>query len=186
MNKTLTFFAIVTGTAIGTFLFFVTASYFLGDPFGDWLLSAHGIVIKSQAGTPTEAELVQIERFLQKGLIVTPEGVIGSITTLYGNLIQVLIGILAIFGITSFLAVRWKSIQATEEFVDGKIEKKFSSHEFQKLLDESTTNAVDLYSTENDEITREVHRLRSEMDELTTHLSKSAPEDEPEEETAES
>ncbi len=124
-------------------IFLVVATLFIGDPFGDWFMSAHGIVVADKQKSITEAENVEIYRLLSRGLVVSSDSIISNMTDLYGNMIQVLIGVLAVATVFAFFAVRWQSIQAAEDFVDSKTKAHFNSHEFKALMKVTATDYID-------------------------------------------
>ncbi|TBZ09429.1 hypothetical protein [Rhizobium leguminosarum] len=126
------------GGLVGAFLFLVFASYFFGHPFGDWFMSAHGIFSADKQKDLSEQDNIEIYRLLSRGLIVSSDGIISNITNLYGNMIQVLIGLLAAATVLGFFAVRWQSVQSAQEYVDGKTNAFFESKAFRDLVVETS------------------------------------------------
>lgn len=178
------FVGIVTGCALGTCVFLTIVIFVTGDPLKDWLESSLGLFVQRQPevldNLTREAAVAMVER----GLIITPDGLIGGITNLYGNMIQVLVGVFALFGILSFFAIRWQSIQQAEALVESKLEKAFNSDEFNKRLNDAASKAFDLQSESIHETLAEFSTLDERISAIEVRFAESAPEDEPSDEEA--
>jgi hypothetical protein len=140
------FLAIFLGTVVGTCLFLTVVIFVTGDPLRDWLSSSLGIFFPNQGLNVDLPTREVVTAMIERGVVVTPDGLIGSIANLYGNMIQVLVGVFAAFAILSFFAIRWQSIQQAEAFVESKVEKSLSSADFKRQIDESTLKTFDTYS----------------------------------------
>lgn len=183
------FWALFLGGFVGTIVFLIVATLLIGDPFGDWFLSAHGILVADKQKEITEADNLAIYRLLSRGLIISSDSIISNMTDLYGNMIQVLIGVLAVATIFAFFAVRWQSIQAAEEFVDHKTKDHFASTEFRSMVKTAVEQYVDtLDPATNPQVNRsastatmeEVDQIKDELKVLVARLSTSASAEEPE------
>ena len=106
-------------------------------------MSAHGIFSADKQKELTEQDNIEIYRLLSRGLIVSSDGIISNLTDLYGNMIQVLIGMLAAATVLAFFAVRWQSVQSAQEYVDGKTNAFFESKAFKDLVIEKSQQYID-------------------------------------------
>ncbi|MBY5619956.1 hypothetical protein [Rhizobium leguminosarum] len=106
-------------------------------------MSAHGIFSADKQKDLSEQDNIEIYRLLSRGLIVSSDGIISNITNLYGNMIQVLIGLLAAATVLGFFAVRWQSVQSAQEYVDGKTNAFFESKAFRDLVVEKSQQYID-------------------------------------------
>lgn len=171
--------------AVGVFL--ITATYFFGDPFGDWFMSAHGIFTAQREIEITEQENLHIYQLMTRGLVISADGIIENITSLYGNMIQALIGVLALATVLAFVAVRWQSIQAAEEYIETKSSTYFSSREFQTLVSGRVADYVDtLDPATNPQMGTvdpgmEISELRNRILVLEQFIQRSSSAEEPEE-----
>jgi flagellar motility protein MotE (MotC chaperone) len=95
-------------------------------------------------------------------------------------MIQVIVGVFALFGILSFFAIRWQSIQQAETFAEGKIEKVFSSEYFRKRLNDAASKANDLQVESLQESLGSLSDLSQRIAALEEHIAAQAPENEPE------
>lgn len=176
------------GGLVGAFMFLVAATFFLGDPFGDWFLSAHGMLGADELKELNSEDRVEIYKLLNRGLVVTTDGVLSSMADLYGNMIQVLIGGFAVVTALGFFAVRWQSVQAAQDFMDEKSKAHFSSPEFQSTVRTNVVNYVDsldpnmnpnVFGMSNDDLAARVSELSIELELVKAAISGLASAEEP-------
>ena len=170
---------IFAGAVVGSFCavvcFLIVATFFVGDPFGDWFLSAHAIFSAEKQAELTEADNLNIYKLLSRGLVISSDGIIESITSLYGNMIQTLIGMLAMVTLLAFFAVRWTSVQATHDFVEQKANSYFASGDFETLVRNKTADAVDLVGVDwngPESVRSEIDAMASTIAELNEKVQK--------------
>lgn len=175
------------GGLTGTVIFLVFCTYWLGQPFGDWFMSAHGIIGAKELAEATTDDRVELYKLLNRGLIITSDGVLSQMAALYGNLIQVLIGAFALITVLGFLAVRWQSIQAAEDYVDKRCKEYFHSEEFAASVRSNVQLYVDQLDPETNPniftpglaaLRNEVSDLRSELHILQQVISRNASSEE--------
>lgn len=175
------FAAVATGCAVGTCLFLTVVIFITGDPLKDWLESSLGLLLHRQPNSidpiTKQAAIAMVER----GVVVTPDGLIGSIANLYGNMIQVLVGVFALSAILSFFAIRWQSIQQAEAFVETKVEKSLSSDEFRRRLNDMSIATFDTYSVSIQDSLESYSKMSERITALESTIAANAPEEEPEE-----
>lgn len=167
------FVASFLGGLCGAGLFLVAATYFFGDPFGDWFTSAHAIFSADKQAELSEADNINIYRLLSRGLVISSDGIIENITSLYGNMIQILVGMLALATVMAFFAVRWTSIQTTQDFVEQKANSYFGSDEFRALVGTKSADAIDLMEPELSEKEPphlQIASMSSRIEELTERI----------------
>lgn len=163
------------GGLFGVGLFLIAATYFFGDPFGDWFTSAHAILSAEKQAELTEADNINLYNLLSRGLVISSDGIIENITSLYGNMIQTLIGMLGVATVFAFLAVRWTSVQATQEFVEQKANSYFGSGEFKALVATKTSDALDLMEPDmmdSDPAQNQIKAMSLTIEELTDRIEK--------------
>lgn len=182
------FIASFVGGLVGAFLFLVFATYFFGHPFSDWFMSAHGILFAAKERELSYKETLELYRLMQQGLVVTPDSLISTISSLYGNVIQVLIGVLAGATLLAFFAVRWQSVQAAQEYVDKKVDDHFGSAEFVNKLNGHIEYHIDTLDPATNPQLRvtstvaSVEELHERIDRLEMLISQAASPEETEEE----
>ncbi len=177
------------GGLFGTVAFLVFCTYWIGQPFGDWFMSAHGIIGSNELAKATTEDRVELYKLLNRGLIITSDGVLSQMAALYGNLIQVLIGAFALITVLGFFAVRWQSIQAAEDYVDKRTKEYFSSSEFGTLVSAEVQAYVDqldpdtnpnIFSPRMTALRNEVADLQNQVQILQSVISRNASSEEDE------
>ncbi len=167
--------------------FLVFCTYWLGHPFGDWFMSAHGALGAKELAEASIADRVELYKLLSRGLIVTTDGVLSQMADLYGNLIQVLIGAFAVITVFGFFGVRWQSIQAAEDYVDNRCEAYFSSDEFTGLVRSMVEDRVDslygeanqnIFRSDNSALWQEIYDLQNGLRILEQAISQAASSEE--------
>ncbi len=171
------FWALFTGAFLGTLAFLFLATFFLGSPFEDWFNSAHAVVSEPQKIELSEQEKVLLWRMLNNGSLVSTDSIISNVTNFYGILIQALIGIIAVFGVLSFFAIRWQSEIKTEEFVSDRVEKRFASVEFNNKIQTLVSDWLDINTPETNLPLEVTERL----DQIEAAIAELQPEDETDE-----
>jgi hypothetical protein len=182
------FLATFLGAIVGTILFLTFATYFAGSPFGDWFTSAHGLLVSEKRQSLTEQQNIEIYRMLSQGIIVSTDGVLDKVTSMYGNVIQVLVGALALATLFSFISARWLSTQAAQEFVETKFEKYLESSDFQGTLTDKVFDYLDLHGTPEaftpgndgdiDEQKGLIEELRRRIMAIEEHISQASSDEE--------
>jgi hypothetical protein len=175
------FAAVATGSALGTCLFIAVVIFTTGDPLKDWLESSLGILLHRQPDSIDPITKQVAIAMVERGVVVTPDALIGSITNLYGNMIQVLVGVFSLFAILSFFAIRWQSIQQAEAFVETKVDKSLLSDEFTRRLTDLTINTFDTYSVNIQESLENYSKISERLTVLEMTIAENASEEEPEE-----
>ncbi|CAN7203383.1 hypothetical protein LJR030_000535 [Rhizobium sp. LjRoot30] len=178
------------GGFFGSFLFLIFAVYFFGDPFHDWFSSAYGIFSADKQQQLTTLDRVKIYDLLTRGLIVPSDGIISNLTDLYGNMIQALIGVLALATVLAAFAVRWQSIQSAQEFVDQKADAHFASEEFKGRIRTAVQDYVDTLDPNTNPqvasasgswvVLQEIANLRDRLSTIERNLRRSASPEEAE------
>ena len=185
MNAMRQFLAAVLGWAIGSIVFLTLVVFVFGNPLRDWLGSTLGIFVER---IPPDLE-PQIwdaaAELLRRGIIIPPDALIASITNFYGTLIQVLLGVFAVFGVLSFFAIRWQSTQQAETFAEQKIDKLFESREFSRRLTDEASKVFDLQSESIEEMISSLSTIDARIIALEEEISSRASEDEPSDEEEE-
>ncbi len=120
--------ACIVGSAIGTFLFFLAGTLFLGDPAGDWFMSAHAVFVSEKAKDLTFEQEFQLQNFVRNGIVITTDGLLSQITDFYGSIIQTLIGMFFVFGLISFFLLRWHSKREIENTISIAVEDAFGKY----------------------------------------------------------
>ncbi|MDR6190357.1 H2-forming N5,N10-methylenetetrahydromethanopterin dehydrogenase-like enzyme [Agrobacterium pusense] len=186
--------AMFLGGLVGMVAFLVFSTYWLGHPFGDWFMSAHGAIGAKELAEASIADRVELYKLLSRGLIVTTDGVLSQMADLYGNLIQVLIGAFAVITVFGFFGVRWQSIQAAEDYVDKRCEAYFHSDEFRGLVRTEVEDHVDslygetnqnIFRSDNSALWQEILDLQNGLRILEQAISRTASSEEVADEDAE-
>ena len=151
-----------------------------GDPLKHWLGSSLGIFFYRQPGAIDAVTKEAAAAMIERGIIVTPDSLIGGIANLYGNMIQVLVGAFALFAILSFFAIRWQSIQQAEAFVEAKVDRSLSSDEFKRRLNDISISTFDTYSVNIQELLESFSKLSERIGTLEAAIAEKASEEEPE------
>ncbi|MGC4026342.1 MAG: hypothetical protein QM744_15050 [Mesorhizobium sp.] len=175
MNTILKLCAILLGSALGTLIFLVLVIFVVGDPLTDWLRSSLGIVFSAEPRATDPLAREAAIALMERGLITTPDSLISTISNLYGNMIQILVGAFALLAILSFFAICWQSIQQAEAFLEEKIEKSLNSTDFNKRLNDITIETFDTYYGTN------IGSIDQRLSILEDHIAKAASDQEPEE-----
>lgn len=179
MKVILHFCAAITGYALGTVIFLSIVVFILGSPLKDWLGSTLGLFIERNPNNLDTATWDAALDMMRQGIITTPDSLMSNVVSLYGNMIQILVGVFALFGILSFFSIRWQSIQQAESFIEEKLTKTFTSEEFNKRLSDITSRAVDVQFEPLDERLNYLSDLDERLARLEVEIARNAPEDEP-------
>lgn len=181
--KTLKLFgAAVLGWALGSFVFLMVVVFIFGRPMTDWLGSTFGIFVHRTPPNLDPPSWDAAVQLLQRGIIVTPEALISNITTTYGIMIQVLLGVLVVVGFLSFFAIRWQSIQQAENFIDQKLEKIITSDDFSRLLSNAASEVFDLQSEPLQEQLAHIALLDDRLSKIESMIAEKGDDREPQEE----
>lgn len=122
------YFCVCGGTAAGVFLFLVGAVLFVGDPLGDWFMSAHAILVGEKQKELSVAGKAMLYYLSSSGVVISTDELMSQITTFYGNLIQTLVEIFFVFGFISFFILRWQSRQIMEDAVAAAVQSGLSNY----------------------------------------------------------
>lgn len=179
------------GGLAGAFLFLIFSVYFFGHPFSDWFMSVHGMIFPPKKVELTTKQVLDLYNLMQKGAVITPDGLISTISTLYGNVIQVLIGVLAGATLLAFFAVRWQSVQAAQDYVDKKVDEQFKSIDFANKLNAQVQNYIDMLDPSTNPQVRkfdadvQLAYLKERIDKIEQQISSSASPEEPDDDIQE-
>lgn len=122
------YLSILLGAAIGVFAFLVAIVVFIGDPAGDWFMSAHAVLVTEKLKDLSLDDQGRLYHYMTEGIVIPTDGLISQIANFYGNIIQVLIGLFFVFGFVSFLVLKWHSKQFMEEAVGNAVELALRGH----------------------------------------------------------
>jgi hypothetical protein len=122
------YLSILLGAAVGVFAFLIAAVLVLGDPAGDWFISAHAVLVGEKQRDLSLDDQARLYHYMIEGVIVPTDGLISQIANFYGSIIQVLIGLFFVFGLVSFFVLRWHSKQFLDEAVGNAVETALKNH----------------------------------------------------------
>lgn len=153
-----TYFSLTLGAAAGVVIFLALVTFLVGDPLSDWFSSAHGVFVAEKEKELSFEQKLQLYELVRSGVIVTADGLLSHITSLYGNIIQALIGLFVIFGVLSFFGLRWHSKQLMEEAVTNSVANTVSNYTSSLVFDGLLTVKVQ-------------HIASTEIEDLETRIS---------------
>lgn len=174
--------ALFLGAIVGSFAFLSLASFMLGNPVGDTLLSAHGILIRNGQEELTAQQTFEIQQLLKKGMILTADGLISTMQNFYEVLITVLVGLLAALAFFSVVYARWQSRAQIDELVSDRAERGLNEllgkKSFHDIIEKTVNSALQIEMEAIDEPLRRVDEYIASLEELTeTTADKSDPEE---------
>lgn len=127
--------ALACGATIGTIAFLVLTALFLGKPFRDTVVSAHGILVANKATPLSTEQSALVLDMLQKGALISSSDLLSNMTAFYSTVIQTLIGTFFVFGVLSFFVVQAHSRRHVEESAESLVEAATNHHFASRAFD---------------------------------------------------
>jgi len=168
-------FCLTFGACVGTLAFFVLVSFFLGKPFQDAVLSAHGVLIAHKGVALTPAQSALVADMLQKGELLSSSDLLGNMTSFYSTMIQTLIATFFVFGVLSFFVVQAHSRRHVEEVAEQLVEvaakHHFGSADFEKHIQDNVDSAVSIELESFEGRIEPLEQMRETVNELDQRVS---------------
>lgn len=170
------------GALFGTFAFLCLASFLLGTPISDSLLSAHGVLIQNGKEELTTQQIFEVQQLLKKGMILSADGLISNMQSFYGNLITVLVSFFAALGVFSVVYAKWLSRGQIDDLVSDRTEhglkELVGKKSFHDMIDKSINSALQI---EFEAFEETVQKLDAQAASIQEFIKSTAIESSPEE-----
>lgn len=167
VTKSLFLWTIFLGSFTGAIGFLAICAVWLGGPFTDQFLNAHGVVATPPPEVLTAKQLFLMNDLVENGTIVRTDEIISTLVSYYESVITVLVSVLGVLGVLAFMYVKAVSIEHAEREVGLITEKKMSSYleslKFNDLISNRAREHVIV------EIKDEKDLLESYLDDLETY-----------------
>ena len=163
------------GACAGALAFFVLVAFFLGKPFQDVVLSAHGVLVANKGASLSPAESALVIDMLQKGSLISSNDLLSNMTSFYSTMIQTLIATFFVFGLLSFFVVQAHSRRHVEEVAEELVEvatkHHFGSAAFERHIRENVDSALSIEIESIDERLQPLEQMSENVQELNQRVS---------------
>ncbi|MEX0732375.1 MAG: hypothetical protein WED00_12990 [Aquisalimonadaceae bacterium] len=138
---------LVTGAALGTAAFLGLVTLLVGHPIQDAFASAHGFLLADNLEQASKTDLLDLQRLIANGFVLTPENVVSQMAVYYSGVIQTLVIIMTVLGVIAFTYVRTVSVDRAEDAAERATEKSvrrfFESQRFRDQAEDMTEAATE-------------------------------------------
>lgn len=124
--------SIFLGSAVGTFSFLLLTFYLSNNnPLKQSIINAHGYILNTAKVKQTSPEdIASLNGLMKKGYILTTNDLITDVTSFYSGLIQILVVIIAVFGVVAFMYVKGQSEAAASKMAMEAVNIHLKSKDF--------------------------------------------------------
>lgn len=180
------FFGSVVGAAFGTIAIWL-CFFSLGETNPVAILEKYDLIIVDNKVRPRSDDAVSaIELLYRQGLAIPSDSLVSQVSNFYSAVLQISLAAFVLFGFLSFLAIRWQSIQAAEDFADQKVKESLKNYkkssEFNALLVQKATDVFDVQAEEFDEIlesAKQINEFESRLIDIEKKISLASSDAEP-------
>lgn len=126
------FLSIFCGSAVGTLAFLLLTFYLANNnPVKQGIISAHGYILNTvKVNQTTPDDIANLNGLMKKGYILTTNDLITDVTSFYSGLIQILVVIIAVFGVVAFMYVKGQSEAAASKMAMAAVDIHLNSKAF--------------------------------------------------------
>jgi hypothetical protein len=124
VSKAVFLWTIFGGSLTGAIGFLAISAVWLGGPFTEQFLNAHGVIATPQPAELTAKQLFLMNDLVENGTIVRTDEIISTLVSYYESVITVLVSVLGVLGVLAFMYVKAVSIEHAEREVSLITEKK--------------------------------------------------------------
>ncbi len=120
------------GSTVGTFAFLLLTFYLANNnPIKQRIINAHGYILNTAKIKQTSPDdIANLNGLMKKGYILTTNDLITDVTSFYSGLIQILVVIIAVFGVVAFMYVKGQSEAAASKMAMEAVDIHLKSKVF--------------------------------------------------------